>query len=120
MANNGSSSIEEPNLSELGREETMPSQIDMENDSRLMSTQSSDHGEVRHTNNFLTSQVQEETSETHLPNVWMFKTVIENMLALSSNTATMEPTKDGSLTEEEFISQDTHLEMELDSRSRQQ
>ena len=101
MANNGSSSIEEPNLSELGQEETMLSQTEWENASRLMSTQSSDHGEVSVTNNSLTSQVQEETSETHLLNVWMSKMVIENMLTLSSNTATMEPTKDGSLTEEE-------------------
>jgi len=108
MANNGSSSIEEPNLSELGREETMLSQIDMESNSRLMNTLSSDHGEVRFTNNSLTSQVQEETSETHLPNVWMLLMVIENMLSLSSNTATMESTEDGSLTEEEFTSQDTH------------
>lgn len=108
MANNGSSSIEEPDLSELGREEDMPSPIDMERDSRLMNTQSSDHGEVSHTKRSLTSQVQEETSETHLPNVWMFKMVIENMLSSSSNTATMEPTKVGPLTEEEFTSQDTH------------
>lgn len=77
MANNGSSSIEEPNLSELGREEAMLSQIDMANASRLMNTLSSDHGEVRHTKRSLTSQVQEETSETHLPNVLLFKMVIE-------------------------------------------
>jgi len=109
MSDNGGSSTEELDLSDLLEEETMLSQTDKDTASRSSNTLSSDHGEESHTKSFPTSQDQEETSETHLESALMFMEVeIPTITGLPSGIATMVLTKVGPLTEEEFTSQDIH------------
>jgi hypothetical protein len=109
IQDNGSSSTEELDLSELTTEETMPSLTDKDTVSRSMSTLLLDHGLESHTKSFLTSQVLEEILEIHQENALMStETKIETTIMLSSGSATMEPIKDGPSIEEEFTSQDIH------------
>lgn len=118
---NGSSSIPELDQSELLPEETMPFPTNMVKSSSLVNTLSSDHGEMNITKSSHTTQEDLETLEITLSIVSMSMEVKTTTTTdLLSGLAILVLANHSGSTEDHSDIQDTHLEMESDSKSSQE
>jgi len=118
---NGSSSTEELEPSELLRRDPTLLQTDKDMVIELVNLQSSDHTEVRSTRELPSMVEDTETSETMPKNVSTFmEEETETKCMLSSGTATMDKTNNGTLIPLESDIQDNHTQTTEDSKSDQE
>jgi hypothetical protein len=113
---NGGLLITEPSPSEPSQRETMHSPISSTTNIDKTTMLTSDHGETSHIKRF--SSEDQELS-TMLTSVWCqrMEETPTRTTSLSGCAKWVALTRDGSLTLEEFTSQDIHWEMVLDSKS---
>lgn len=118
MRDNGGSLTEEQEPLDQSKEEALPFPTQLDLSSTWTDQLLLDNGNLKPIRELLSGEDLQETLEMFLDGASM-STVIPTLTTdtLSGTDATMVSTKPGTLTKKEFHSQDTHLEMDSDSKS---